>query len=1187
MKTYFSSTLLQTPPPTTSKPAVRKKHSPKESGIFLLRVALACTFLMLSALLGFLAFAADPASGTIGPSGPGLTWSGTAPGVPPTGGAEDACEEGTNCDSFALTLSGTPADWVGKQVHVQINWMLPASDYDLYVHKGGLDGPIVASSGSAGTTLEQVDLNPASSSVGTGQFTVHVVYYVNSGTDQYSGTVDVASAGTPPVPAPTPASGIAPRYENFNPPAAGPATLGRSSGEPSIGIGLPITDHPEGRAMFQSDVQTLRVTFNGACAKPLWENKPAPTSQEDFDPILFTDRVTGRTIVHLLSFVGNVIAGESSYSDTAAPDNDGDIWHPSNGTGIGSGIDHQTVGGGPYRLPMIGTPINPNAVYYCSQALVDASCARSDDGGLNYGPSVVIYSSECGGLHGHVKVGSDGTVYVPNKGCGTEQAVVVSENNGITWNIRKIPGSSSSGSDPAVAVGSAGRVYFGYADGDTKAAIAVSNDRGTTWSQSLDVGATLGINNVVFPAVVAGDDDRAAFAFLGTPTSGGLTGPRFAGIWHLYVATTLDGGATWSTVDATPNDPVQRGCVWLGGGANICRNLLDFMDVQIDQEGRVLVAYADGCAGGECVLAPTSATGNSYTALAAIARQSGGPRLLAAFDPPAAATAPGTPALSAKRNGGVVSLSWSEADNGGSAITGYNVLRSTTSGSEALLTTLPGTQMRYVDSTATDASATYFYKVVATNAQGSSCSDNEVAAKFSGSSYSAPGFTVSSDPTGDQIGAPANADLDVQSLSVSEPGSGPNAGKLVFNLKVADLTTVPNSRMWRVVWNSPNSEFGQFYVGMTKDTTGVVSFEYGTVETQVVGLAVGVPTTHKIGTPDSGAFTPGGLITIAVSNDKVGNPQRGDLLGGFSTRTYATVTDQVRSTNAIDITTNATANDPMANAATYALVGPASARLQNISTRAQVGSNEKVLIGGFIITGSDPKKVIVRGRGPSLMAFGIADPLHDPIIELYNSAAGATPIATNDDWQQTQKTEIEGTGLAPESPLESAIVQTLAPGNYTVILRDKDTSAARLGIVEVFDVAPAANAQLGNLSSRGFVGAGDDVLIGGVIVGPASIGDANVLVRSLGPSLGTFGVANALPDPTIKLFDQNGTQIAANDDWRANEAAIQAQAPTLAPSRDEEAALIATLAPGQYTAIIEGKNATGVATVEVYALVPP
>jgi hypothetical protein len=139
----------------------------------------------------------------------------------------------------------------------------------------------------------------------------------------------------------------------------------------------------------------------------------------------------------------------------------------------------------------------------------------------------------------------------------------------------------------------------------------------------------------------------------------------------------------------------------------------------------------------------------------------------------------------------------------------------------------------------------------------------------------------------------------------------------------------------------------------------------------------------------------------------------------------------------------------------------------------------------------------------------------------------------------------------------------------------------------VFDIGPASNSQLANLSTRGFVGTGDNVLIGGVIVGPATLNPAKILVRSLGPSLTAFGVAGALPDPKLKLVDQNGTEIASNDDWRANQAAIMAQAPTLAPPMDAEAALLATVGPGLYTAIVEGKNATGVATVEVYAITVP
>ena len=1175
-----------------------KKNTSPESAFSSVRVLFAFILCALGGGLAMFSFAADPPAGTITPSTTTeVTWTGTATGVPPAAGGEDDCVEGENCDTFVLTLSGTPADWLGKQVKVRIQWLSNTNDYDLYIHKGSLEGPVVASSGDAASTDEETALNPASSSIGTGEFHVRVVYFAAVSGDQYNGAASVIGAGLPPVPAPTPATGVAPRYQNHTPPAAGPATLGLDAAEPSIGVNWNSeTGQNGGRSMYIALLQTLRVTFDDSCPTSpgaLWENKSfVTTTAQTFDPILFTDRTTGRTLVSQLEFPAGSAATASGYTD-----NDGDIWVPSTGAGPGSGIDHQTIGGGgPFKAPLIN-PAYPNAIYYCSQ-LPNATCALSLDGGTTYGPAVPVDSGGvCGGLHGHIKVGPDGTAYLPNKGCGTGQGVIVSENNGATWQVREVPGSSEGGSDAAVGIGRGdevkeavggapiGRVYLGYADGDNRAVIATSDDRGATWSQPLDVGAVFGVNNVAFPAVVAGDDDRAAFTFYGTSTAGGLQGPKFAGVWHLYVAHTYDGGQTWVTVDATPNDPMQRGCIWLGGGANICRNMLDFMGVDVDKRGRVLVGYNDGCAGAECSQAAATAVGNSYTALAAIARQTGGKGLFAAHDSlfPDAPTAPGAPFVTALRDDGVVHLAWSTSNNGGSPVTQYIISRGTTSGGEALLATVPGTQLRYDDTTATDTSVTYFYKVEAVNAQGVSCGNNEVPARYVGDRRT--GYTVAADPTGDQKTAPADADLDVQSLSVSEPASGPHAGKLVFQLKVASLATVPNNRMWRTLWASPNSPGGHFYVGMTKDAAGAVTFEYGTVTTAVVGLVLGVPTTTKVGDPDSGSFTPEGLITIVVSPDKVGSPGKGDLLGDFSTRTYDAVKTQIRTTDAADLTSNATANDFTANAATYALVGPAFAGLQNISTRAQVGTGDKVLIGGFIITGNAPKRVVVRGRGPSLTPLGVPDPLHDPTLELYNSTPGSGPIATNDNWQDSQATEISNTGLAPSSPLDSAIVQNLAPGAYTVIVRDKDTSAARLGLVEVFDVAPTASSALANLSSRGFVGTGDNVLIGGVIIGPAgSPANANILIRSLGPSLSSFGVAGALPDPTIKLVDQNGAQIQVNDNWRTNEAAIQAQAPTLAPARDEEPALIATLAPGQYTAIVEGKGATGVATVEAYAL---
>ncbi len=931
------------------------KKSAPESGFFNPRIFAAFLLGVVGLWLAMFSFAASPTGGQLDPgSSTVLTWDGTATGVPPAANGEGDCtgHEGTTCDSYTLTLTGQPSDWVGKQVNVQIIWNLNTTDYDLYIHKGGLGGPVVASSASGGTTSEATSLNPASLNVGTGVFTVHVVYFLSDPTDQYRGRAAVVSAAMPPIPAPSPTTAVfPPRFENYNPPAAGPATLGLHSGEPSIGMGAPINGHPEGRAMYQSDVQTLRVTFSGCSfPKALWENKPPQTSQQDFDPILWSDPATGRTIVHLLTFAGNVIAGESSFTDTASPGNDGDVWTVSKGSGIGSGVDHQTVGGGPYTNPLptpAPSPIPPitpgvaypNAIYYCSQALVDASCARSDDGGINYGPSTVTYTSECGGLHGHVKVAPDGTVYLPNKGCTGQQAALVSENDGITWSIRPVPGSTSGGSDPSVATDAASKVYMAYGDADTKLAVTTSTNHGQNWSQPYDVGASFGLNNVAYPTFVAGDAGRAAVAFLGTPTTGGLQDNGFRGVWHLYVASTYDGGASWTTVDATSSDALQRGCIWQGGGANICRNLLDFIDATIDHQGRILVGYADGCAGAECAQAPQTAVGNSYTALAAIARQSGGKRMFATYDnaPDAGAAAPGTPTVTALRNGGLVKLAWSEADKGGSAITGYNIYRGISSNGEALLTSVSGSSVRFNDATANDPTKTYYYKVEAVNAQGVSCKENEVSARFVGDSHSAGGFVVADDPSGVAEGAPqaANPDLDIQTLSISEPGSGPNAGKIVFNLKVADLTLIPDQRMWRIVWADPRSPGQQYYVGMTKN--GSISFEYGTVATATVGLVLGVPSTTPLGAPDSGSFTTTGLITIAVSKDKIGNVQVGDIMGAFAVRTYNAVTSQIRSTNAIDTTTNATANDLSANSSTYAVVGPAPQLAGAVSRKLHAG----------------------------------------------------------------------------------------------------------------------------------------------------------------------------------------------------------------------------------------------------------
>ncbi len=269
---------------------------------------------------------------------------------------------------------------------------------------------------------------------------------------------------------------------------------------------------------------------------------------------------------------------------------------------------------------------------------------------------------------------------------------------------------------------------------------------------------------------------------------------------------------------------------------------------------------------------------------------------------------------------------------------------------------------------------------------------------------------------------------------------------------------------------------------------------------------------------------------------------------------------------------------------------PTPSTLLNISTRMRVLTGDQVLIGGFIITGTDPKTVIIRGIGPSLSGVGVA--LSDPTLELHQ---GST-VTTNDNWKindqtgQSQEAAIRATTIPPPNDLESAVIATLAPGNYTAILAGKNGGTG-VGLVEVYDLAQAANSKLANISTRGFVDTGNNVMIGGLIVGGGSGGGAaKVIVRALGPSLSGAGVAGVLADPTLELHDGSGTTLATNDNWKINDQTGQSQeadirATTIPPSNDLESAIVATLSPGNYTAIVRGKNnTTGVGLVEVYNL---
>ena len=422
--------------------------------------------------------------------------------------------------------------------------------------------------------------------------------------------------------------------------------LGASAGEPTLGVS------PEtGAVLFQAGLETLRVTDfdRGGRGRATWTDvSPQIASTNTFDPILETDRTTGRSWVSHLALACSLMA----YTD----DDGATYQEVPLGCGAGSMFDHQTVGAGPFVQggPLRPVGAYPGAVYYCAQDVASARCSTSLDGGLTYLPAVTAFTSpvtNCGGLFGHLKTAPDGTVYLPptqcDKGPGGShlptnptgvpgQGVAVSEDNGLTWEMRRVPKSTAGNAGhPSLEAAADGTLYYAWGskeggqrtDAGGPPMVAVSRDKGRTWTAPYQLGKEFKIRNTKFVTTVAGDGDRAAVAFLGTPTPGDDQVREFPGEWRLYVAMTYDRGRTWKTVNATPQSPVQVGSICTSG--ILCtgntRNLLDFNDLTIDREGRVLAAIADGCPDSECFA-------NQRGEKATIVRQTRGLGLLRAYD---------------------------------------------------------------------------------------------------------------------------------------------------------------------------------------------------------------------------------------------------------------------------------------------------------------------------------------------------------------------------------------------------------------------------------------------------------------------------------------------------------------------------------------------------------------------------
>ena len=573
---------------------------------------------------------ANPAAGTVSEANPHISWTGAIMPADPDLLTSPRCNGADPCDNFSLTVVPPPASFGAYIVEIRLR---PQGDWDLELYNP--DGKYRTSSGNGAYANEVVVLfNPPAGTYRVAAFPFSPVVGPDGNT--YLATADLL---------PQPPAGSAPAgtanvgYTNFPCPVGQTCTTG--FGEPSIGV-----NWKTGNVMFAGGgtLKTFRINnFNDQAtpATATWTNVSgnqhiATTPRVAADPILFTDSQAGRT------FAGQ-LEGLTPFETMEYTDDDGGIFIPSQGSGVVSGIDHETIGGGPLappltRDPNLPRPAYPNGLYYCAQGLGPANCALSLDGGETFGPAVPTWITECGGLHGHIKVSpKDGTAYLPNRGCDGLQGMAVSTDNGMTWTIRTIPNSGPSESDPSIGIATDGTVYFGFINGDGHPEIAVTHDKGVTWdtwdsprgaAAFIDVGTPFGIQNGAFAEVVAGDPDRAAFAFHGSTTAGTFQDASFDGVWDLYVAHTYDGGRTWTTVKAT-TDPVQRGCIWLGGGTNPCRNLLDFMDMTMDAQGRVIVGYADGCTGA-CATNPANTAKSVW---ATIARQSNGLGLFSAFDP--------------------------------------------------------------------------------------------------------------------------------------------------------------------------------------------------------------------------------------------------------------------------------------------------------------------------------------------------------------------------------------------------------------------------------------------------------------------------------------------------------------------------------------------------------------------------
>jgi hypothetical protein len=1105
------------------------------------------------------AFGANPNQGTLNPgSATVLQWVGDAVGGPAIT-TETACQDGINCDVFTIHLTGSAEDYAGQQLLIKITFSM-LSDYDLYVHKDSLNGKVVFTGQNASqpATSEQVVINPATS--GAGDYVVHIVYADVVPTDQYQGTANLQSAtggGATPPPMRTAnyvSGGIT--FSNSIPLKA-PTTL--RDGEPSnrtdfagnAYVGA-IRGFPAGVDVWRFDLNPLSPSFDPNMRVPIYRGQPdafSPAATEaelggdgggDIDlavPFSLPPGQSQPTLSFCSLIAANISTGNST--DRAATFQKNPI---GNGTGGVIVDDRQWQ-------EFLGN----TTVYMWYRTLQPAvtQIQRSDDSGLTFGPAVTAgTTTQVGPIDVHQ---SDGVVYA-----GTSQGTVVV---GTPASLGVAPTSytvTQAATDPngvahlffvtKVADDGTpnGTVYVCYSN-DTDILLQHSTDKGVTWSLPVRVN-NVGTNTNVFPWMETGPTPGS----VGIVWFGTVGGNDDNAEWRVYYAQSFDATSntpTFRLAQVTePEHIIHAANISEGGltGANN-RNLIDYFQVSFDPQGAAVIAYTDDH--------------NDYDGHTYAARQISGPSINGGNLPPVA-----------EGNALVIPAG-----------------TTTVSSDEVMPPRVPGLNGEQVTDYAQDLQEGNIPRIHQPDAS------------------------------------------DVLTTRYDTSGTGSSLA-IAATMRVSDLSVIPGQTTWQMSFavNAPHNVLSptgtysfaasdhadQFYLEADTDVNGNMSYTYGLTQRANDGKLIYT----MLGAADAGAFNlDDNAISVQVSVAKLnavlataGRPLigNGTVVGGLRSRSYTIevvppVSGQGSRQGRRDVARGGTqfiVHDsamppfppgPTATPYPPRFVPPGSTpvptpprrTLANLATRVNVQGGENDGIAGFIKRNTPAKRIMVRAVGPSI---GIGGALADPVLRVFDS--NGAQIATNDNWRSTQQAEISASGLAPTNDKEAAVIINLpvsaANTIFTAILSGANGGTG-IGVVEVYDLDAESFADLGNVATRGLVGTGANVLIGGFIVQDDSFTGQpqNILVRGIGPSLSASGVSNPLQDPVIELHDSQGAMIVSNNDWGTSPDAAALTTSGLAPTNPKESAILRTLAPGAYTVILSGVNGgTGVGSVEAYNL---